>query len=135
MSELDDLVKVKGVLMAGRFASDWSVAEHKDGPLFFPQTNDVIGPFCAAIQIMFNTMGLALGGFTPATWLPVHGWTVSAGDYSLSVQGDRFVLVEIARFSSFDELHRLLTDGENTAVPGSLRSTGRSTSQGHCESA
>jgi roadblock/LC7 domain-containing protein len=110
MSELDDLVRMKGVLMAGRFASDWSVAEHKDGPLFFPQANEVMGPFCAAIQMMFNTIGVALGGFTAATWLPVHGWAVSAGDYSLSVHGDRFVLVESAHFSSFDELNRLLAN-------------------------
>ena len=29
MSELDELVALKGVLMAGRFGPDWQVAEHK----------------------------------------------------------------------------------------------------------
>jgi len=73
-----------------------------------PSRPPVMGPFCAAIQMMFNTMGVTLGGFTAANWLPVHSWMVSGGDYSIYVHGDRFVLVETSPVDSFDELRRLL---------------------------
>ena len=108
MSEIDELVALNGVLMAGRFGPDWGVAEYKNTSLFYAEAIGVMGPFCAAIQMMFNTMGVALGGFTAANWLPVHSWIVSGGDYSICVHGDRFVLVETAHVGSFDELRRLL---------------------------
>jgi hypothetical protein len=34
MSEFDDLVAIDGVLMAGRFGRDWSIAEHKTKGLY-----------------------------------------------------------------------------------------------------
>jgi len=111
MGELDELVAMKGVLMAGRFGPDWQIAEHKNSSLFYAQAIDVMGPFCAAIQMMFTTMGVAMKPFTAANWLPVHGWSVSGGDYSIALQGDRFALVETAKVDSFDEVRRLLGGG------------------------
>ncbi len=56
MSELDELVALKGVLMAGRFGPDWQVAEHKYTSLFYAEAIGVMGSFCSTIQMMFNTM-------------------------------------------------------------------------------
>jgi roadblock/LC7 domain-containing protein len=108
VSALDELVSLDGVLMAGRFGPDWQIAEHKDSSLFYVQAIDVMGPFCAAIQMMFNTLGVAMRAFTSANWLPVHGWTVAGGDYSITLKGDRFALFETAKVESVDELRRLL---------------------------
>jgi hypothetical protein len=51
-------------------------------------------------------------GFSPSTWTPVHGWAASGGTYSISVHGDRFVVVETDKVGSLDELRQLLQAGE-----------------------
>ena len=110
MSEFDELVSRRGVLMAGRFGPDWRVAETKSKGLFveLPQAIEVMGSFCAAIQSMFDALAVAMSGFSPSTWTPVHGWAASGGSYSVAVHGDRFVVVETDKVGSFDELRRLL---------------------------
>ena len=52
MSEFDDLVSRKGVLVAGRFGPDWSVAEQKSAWLVIeePKAIAMISSFCASIQ-------------------------------------------------------------------------------------
>ena len=110
MSEFDELVSRRGVLMAGRFGPDWRVAETKSKGLFveLPQAIEVMGSFCAAIQSMFDALAVAMSGFSPSAWTPVHGWAASGGSYSVAVHGDRFVVVETDKVGSFDELRRLL---------------------------
>ena len=56
---------------------------------------------------MFNALAVAMGGFSPSTWTPVHGWAASGGIYSVAVHGDRFV-AETEHVGSFDELRQLL---------------------------
>ena len=110
MSELDELVSRHGVLMAGRFGPDWRVAETKTKGLFveFPAAVEVMGSFCEAIQTMLSALAVAMGGFSPSTWTPVHGWAASGGIYSIAVHGDRFVVVETDEVGSFDKLRELL---------------------------
>ena len=114
MSEFDELVSRHGVLMAGRFGPDWRVAETRSKGLFveYPPAMEVMGSFCAAIQSMFNALAVAMGGFSPSTWTPVHGWAASGGIYSIAVHGDRFVVVETDKVGSFDELRHLLQAGK-----------------------
>jgi roadblock/LC7 domain-containing protein len=110
MSEFDELVSRHGVLMAGRFGPDWRVAETSTKGLFveFPPAMEVMGSFCAAIQSMFSALAVAMGGFSPSTWTPFHGWAASGGIYSIAVHGDRFVVAETDKVRSFDELRQLL---------------------------
>ena len=68
----------------------------------------MMGWFCAAIQMMLGSMGVAMGGFSPVSWRPVHGWAVSLGEFSFALHGDRFVVAETAKIGSFDELRTLL---------------------------
>ena len=114
MSELDELVSRDGVLVAGRFGPDWRVAETKTRGLFieYPPALAVMGSFCEAIQSMFNALAVAMGGFSPSAWTPVHGWAADGGSYSIAVHGDRFVIAETDRVGSFDELRQLLGAGE-----------------------
>jgi roadblock/LC7 domain-containing protein len=72
----------------------------------------VMGSFCEAIQSVFNALAVAMGGFSPSTCTPVHGWAASGGTYSISVHGDSFVVVETDRVGSLDELRQLLQVGE-----------------------
>ena len=114
MSEIDGLVSRDGVLMAGRFGPDWRVAETKSRGLFieYPPALEVMGRFCEAIQAVFNALAVAMGGFSPSAWTPVHGWAASGGSYSIAVHGDRFVVVETDKVGSFDELRQMLRAGE-----------------------
>ena len=101
-------------LMAGRFGLDWRVAETMSRGLFveYPAGLEVTGSFCEAIQSVFNALAVAMGGFSPSTWTPVHGWAASGGTCSISVHGDRFVVVETDKVGSLDELRQLLQVGE-----------------------
>ena len=105
--------------MAGRFGPDGRVAEHKCKDLYVanPAAAVMAQWFCAAITTMFGSMAYAVDlvdrtGFDQSSWLPVHGWTYSGGDYVIAMHGDRFMIAERARLGSLDELVRLLRAGE-----------------------
>ena len=102
--------------MAGRFGPDWRVAETRSKGLFveYPPALEVMGSFCAAIQSVFHALAVAMGGFSPSTWTPVHGWAASGGIYSIAVHGDRFVVVETTRSGA-------LTSCATCCRPGSPR--------------
>ena len=119
MSELDELVASRGVLMAGQFGPDGSVVEHKCTALYIenPTATAMMQWFCAAITMMYRSMAHAVdlvsqGGFNQNSWLPVHSWTYSGGDYVIAVHGDRFMVAEATRIGSLDELNRLLRAGQ-----------------------
>ena len=116
MGEFDKLVSRHGVLVAGRFGPDWRVAEHKDTSLFIeePQVFEMMSSFCASIQMMLNTMALAMTRVSPVpeTWWPVNGWGASIGAYSFAVHGNRFAIGQTEYLGSIDELLDLLRRGE-----------------------
>ena len=117
MSEFDDLVARDGVLFAGRFGPDWSLAEHKSKGLFVanPAAAELAPWFCATITMMFSSLALAMDrvsrtGFDENSWQPEKGWVVSSGDYSVAVRGHLIVIAETEKVGSIDELRRLLLD-------------------------
>jgi roadblock/LC7 domain-containing protein len=118
VSEFDELVSLDGILMAGRFDPDWRIAEYKGAWLLAPnpQALQMMQWFCAAVSAMLSSMAFAvdsvgLGGDLEApSWLPLKSWTFSGGDYSIAVNGHRFVIAETAKVKSLDELRHLLRD-------------------------
>ena len=112
MGEFDELVKRHGVLVAGRLGPDWRVAEHKSVSLFIeiPEVFEMMTSFCASIQMMLNTMALAMTRVSPVpeTWQPVKGWGASIGSYSFALHGDRFAIAQTEYIRSIDELLDLL---------------------------
>jgi roadblock/LC7 domain-containing protein len=118
-SEFDQLISREGVLMAGRFGSGWTVTDHKCKGLFLesPAALEMARSFCAAITMMFNSLAFAADSITRTGQLtapeaPQRGWAFTGGDYSIAVHGDRFVIGESKKIRSFDELSRLLRQGE-----------------------
>ena len=116
MSELDDLLSVDGVFLAGRFGPDGGIAEQKSLGLYveIPAITRMTQWFCAAINMMFSSMAYAIdsmtqSGFNETSWLPVRSWTYSGGDYTITAHGDRFVIAERAKLGSLDELNRLMS--------------------------
>jgi roadblock/LC7 domain-containing protein len=115
MSEFDELVSRDGVLVAGRFGPDWRVAEHKSTGFFIedPRAFELMSSFCASIQMMLNTLAVAMSGVgvDPLSWQPVNGWGASSGAYSFALHGDRFAIGETAKLGSIDDLLGLLRRG------------------------
>ena len=118
MSEFDELVASPGVLMAGRFGPDGRVAEHKTTRLYIenPALTRIMQWFCAAVTTMFGSMAYAVdtlnqSGFNQTSWLPVHSWTYTGGDYVIAVHDDRFLIAERAKLGSLDDLNQLLRAG------------------------
>ena len=120
MSEFDDLVKLDGVAIAGRFGPDGRIAEHKSAAMFAenPQLREMAGWFCAAATMMFKSMAFAVdtvrrSGFDETSWLPQKAWAYWGGDFALVVYGDRFVFAEAEKIRSLDELFRLVQQGSS----------------------
>ena len=120
MSEFDELVASPGVIMAGRFGPDGRIAEHKSKSLYLenPTSSAMAQWFSSAITMMFRSMAHALdlvgqSDFNQTSWLPIHSWTYSGGDYVIVVHGDRFMVAERAKLGSLDELGRLLLAGQD----------------------
>ena len=119
MSELDELVKRPGVLMAGRFGPDGRISEYKTTGLYVanPALTGIAQWFCAAVTTMFGSMAYAVdtlnqSGFNQTSWLPARSWHYSGGDYVIVVHGDRFLVAEGARLGNLDELNELLRAGQ-----------------------
>ena len=57
MSEFDELVARRGLLMAGRLGADGRVAEHKTTGLHveYPALSGIAQWFCAAVTTMFGS--------------------------------------------------------------------------------
>jgi amino acid transporter/roadblock/LC7 domain-containing protein len=118
VSEFDELVSLDGILMAGRFDPDWRIAEYKGAWLLVPnqQALQMMQWFCAAVSAMLSSMAFAVdsvglgGDLESPSWLPLKSWTFSGGDYSIAVNGHRFVIAETAKIKSLDELRHLLRD-------------------------
>ena len=111
MTEFDDLVSRRGVIMAGTFGPDGRVAAHKSEGLFIenPAALEMAHWFASTATLMFTSMAAALDQMTVAgSWLPVAGWTYGGGDYGIAVHGTHFVLVESAKVESLDEMAALL---------------------------
>lgn len=70
----------------------------------------MMSSFCASIQVMLNTMALAMTRVSPVpeTWQSVKGWGATIGDYSFALHGDRFAIGQTASIKSIDELLELL---------------------------
>lgn len=59
--------------------------------------------------MMLTSMGSALDQLTVAGgWLPTTRWTYQGGDYTIAVDGGKFVFAESAKIESLDELIGLL---------------------------
>ena len=57
--------------------------------------------------MMFRSMAHVVdlmdqSGFNQTSWLPVHSWTYSGGDYVIAVHGDRFAVGGVERLSEED---------------------------------
>ena len=119
MSEFDELVKLDGVLIAGRLGPDGRVADYKADRWYFdnPVAQEMAHWFCTSITMLLSSMAYAINvaratGFDQTSWLPMKSWAYTGGDYTIAVRGDRFIIAERAKLGSLDELDRLFGNGQ-----------------------
>ena len=71
----------------------------------------MIGQYCAAISIMFNTLASSFADRSGMNWVPQHGWVYSGGDWTACIGdgGKRGVFVETSK-ADFNRLFEALGD-------------------------
>lgn len=113
MSEIEELIKKRGVLVAGRFGPNFQIAEQQITGFLIesPKVAEYVGRLCATASTMFSTLAFAAEGFAPTSWEPVKAWACSGGPYTIAMVGDRYVVAQTELIESFDELIGLLRKG------------------------
>jgi roadblock/LC7 domain-containing protein len=105
MANLDQLMKITGVVAAGQFSDDGKLIDMK-GELN-PEVAEAAAQFCGTINMLFKTMSGAFQQISSMQWTPAQGWAFSGGDYSVCVGGNTGVFVETAK-ADFNTLFKAL---------------------------
>lgn len=108
---LDDMLKLKGAVLAGEYAVDGTLVGYKATMDVPPELAAMAAQFCAAISMMCRTLGGTFAGLSKLTWLPAHGWMYSGGDWTIAVSGSYWTMVQTAE-ADFSELYVALVGRE-----------------------
>ena len=113
MAILEDLLRIKGVLIAGEFTEDGRLVRYRTAMDMSADTAAITAQFCATVTTIFDTMAAAYKHLTKTNCLPQHGWIFTGGEWTIAVGGKCGVLAETAKID-FNELHNALLN--NRAV-------------------
>ncbi len=96
MATIDDLVKIRGVVIAFEFAPDGTLAQYEANVEAPPELAAMAAQFCASITMNFNTLAGAFTKLNAMPWVPQQGWTYSGGEYTCVIGdgGNRGVFAE-----------------------------------------
>ncbi len=94
---LNDLLKLKGVVAAGEFATDGKLVDYKASMPMSRETAEMAAQFCTSVTHLFNTLGGAFTKLSDMPWSPQQGWAYTGGQYTVCVAGNRGVFVETAK--------------------------------------
>jgi roadblock/LC7 domain-containing protein len=109
MATIDDLVKIRNVVIAFEFAPDGTLAKYEANVEAPPELAAMAAQFCASITMNFNTLASAFTKLNAMPWVPQQGWTYSGGEYT-AVMGDggyKGVFAETAK-ADFNQLFNIL---------------------------
>jgi roadblock/LC7 domain-containing protein len=98
VSTLEELLKLDGVVAAGEFRPDGSLAGFESYVDMSSGFATMAAQFCATVTMLFNTLAPAfqvLGG--GMEWTPQQGWAYRGGDYTVVIGGYRGVFAETAK--------------------------------------
>lgn len=108
MVSLDDLMKVDGVAVAGRFTMEGKCIEHKAHMDMSQEMADKAAQYIATVTMMFNTLAGAFSKESQMQWTPQHGWTYSGGEWTVVTWGDVAVFCQSEK-TDMMELFGVLT--------------------------
>lgn len=105
MATLNELMKGKGVIAAGKFRDDGKLIAYK-GKISKDQAV-MTAQFCGTVNMMFKTLSGSYERITRMEWTPARGWAFSGGNFSVCIGGNKGVFVETAK-ADFNRLFSLL---------------------------
>jgi len=113
MGILEDLLRIKGVLLAGEFTEDGKLVTYRTAMEISADTAAIVAQFCATATMIFDRMATACKHLTDTNCVPQRGWIFTGGDCTIAVGGKRVVMAETAKVD-FNELRTTLLN--NRAV-------------------
>jgi len=109
MSNLTDLAKLDGVVLAFEFTPNGRLRRHEANTEASPEMVDMAVQFCASVTHNFNTLAEAFSKLSNMPWTPQRGWAYSGGEYSVAIGGNgyRGVFIRTAN-ADFNTLFEML---------------------------
>jgi roadblock/LC7 domain-containing protein len=105
-TNLDDLVNMKGVLLAFEFTADGTCTSYKN---VTREMAAIICRICAAVTMNFNALASGFTELSEQQWVPQKGWIYVGGTHSVIMGkgGHRGVFADSAQVS-IDEVFAVL---------------------------
>ena len=111
MANLDELMKINGVVAAGEFTPDGKLVDFKAKMDMSKDMGALTAQFCATVTMMFNTLAGSYSKMSGMNWVPQHGWMYAGGDWTVAIGGNRGVFIETAK-ADFNQLYKALVSGK-----------------------
>ena len=80
--DLEDLVKMDGVILAFEFTPDGTCTSYKN---VTREMAAMISQFCAAVTMNFNALANGFTILSEQQWVPQKGWMYVGGNYSVII--------------------------------------------------
>ena len=118
MSNLDDLLKLRGVVAAGEFSPDgtlldWRIGLHADGANEnLLRVGRLNAQFVATVTMLFNSMADTYERLSDLRWSPQKGWLYVGGDWLVAVGGGRAVYAQTSE-ADIAELYESVIGGSS----------------------
>jgi len=105
-TNLDDLVNMKGVLLAFEFTPDGTCTSYKN---VTREMAAMISHFCAAVTMNFNALASGFTDLSMQEWVPQKGWVYAGGPHTVIMGkgGYRGVFADSAQVN-IDEVFAVL---------------------------
>ncbi len=103
VKQLNDLLKLSGVVAAGEFTADGKLVDYKSSMPMSAELAEMTAQFCSSVTQLFNTLGGSFTKISGMPWSPQQGWAYTGGQYTVCVAGNRGVFVETAK-ADFNQL-------------------------------
>ncbi len=110
MATLEELLDIEGVVAAGEFNRDGSLADFEARMDMSEEMAQMTAQFCATVTMMFDTLAGSFTQLSGMNWVPQQGWAYSGGEWTVAIGGTRGVFIETAKVD-FNRLFQVLVGG------------------------
>lgn len=115
---LDALLRLKGVIASGEFASNGKLIDFRSNGTAIPDDVAVLtAQFAAAVSQLLSVFAAAHSRISGFNWVPAQGWAYSGGDLTIAIGGSRGVFVKTAE-ADFNQLFEALIGPRQLSAVG-----------------
>jgi roadblock/LC7 domain-containing protein len=111
MVQLDDLLRINGVIAAGQFTPDGRALEYRAKVDRSFEMHRQTSRFTALVTMMFDTLASAYGLLSRMNWLPQRFWTYVGGDWRVAAGQNTWAFVQTDK-ADFNRLYQALSAEE-----------------------